>query len=459
MIRKVKTICDENRVFIVLISIFVIAMLIYVSASSSNVPVMDYWRYANNLIEKSMNGGVAFHDIYSVNGVHRSPLQILFFLLNVKVFHWNTQVAIYLAVFVLAIFCTVLYFQFKKTLKDEKSSVIGGLVFLAVVFNYAKWEIYTLEFAFSFAFGILCQFLCLVWTDKFLRNIDEQKKNVFALSFLYILLICTVSGGQFAGFAGCMSIVIIWDYLMRNSDEKKSLFGYYICLGAAMVVGMLLYMNGLDVGNGVLHGLSLSLLWEIPYGILLMLGSSLIGSGHALILTGMAGIAVLIITIIGCYTYIHYRLYKITYIPAMMLVYSILYIFLCCFGRGLEFGMSYVTSSRYIYYTDWILIANVWILMLKPKKEKNKRRNSLWLRNGILVLFSVCSLYTYYNEWKYAPYRKDYYQNLIQKMYQIDNISDEDLIGFQAGNPDYVRNVVGLMKKYHLGVFYWENNE
>ena len=52
-------------------------MIIYVSMVSSDVQIMDYWRFINDLVGKSFGGGVTFLDIYSNNGVHRFAYKFL----------------------------------------------------------------------------------------------------------------------------------------------------------------------------------------------------------------------------------------------------------------------------------------------------------------------------------------------------------------------------------------------
>ena len=56
-------------------------------------------------------------------------------------------------------------------------------------------------------------------------------------------------------------------------------------------------------------------------------------------------------------------------------------------------------------------------------------------------------------ELKRAPYRKQYDDNLIQMMFQIEEYPDDELYLFQANSPEMVRSGIDIMKKYHLGVF------
>ena len=89
---KFLKIYKENRIFIWALILGLFFQLVYLSTASTNVPLMDYWQYINMFVEKMNNGGLTFADIWQNYGIHRSPLQFLYFIMNVRIFHLNVRV-------------------------------------------------------------------------------------------------------------------------------------------------------------------------------------------------------------------------------------------------------------------------------------------------------------------------------------------------------------------------------
>ena len=61
-------------------------------------------------------------------------------------------------------------------------------------------------------------------------------------------------------------------------------------------------------------------------------------------------------------------------------------------------------------------------------------------------------LSSYSKEWKIAPYRKIYCENLVEGINNIDNLSGDDFAPYQS-DEQYVRKGVEIMKKYKLGIY------
>ena len=104
----------------------------------------------------------------------------------------------------------------------------------------------------------------------------------------------------------------------------------------------------------------------------------------------------------------------------------------------------------------FVLVADIVVLNLAIKhfKESNSKQRLIYVLSIVIViLINTCICGADIRENRMAPYRKEYCNNLIQIMFQIDDRSDEELYVFQADSPDLVRNGVSIMKKHCLGVF------
>ena len=69
-----------------------------------------------------------------------------------------------------------------------------------------------------------------------------------------------------------------------------------------------------------------------------------------------------------------------------------------------------------------------------------------------MVILISGILISVYQQWEIAPYRKMYGENLIQGIYHIEELSEDDFQAYQA-EKEQVINAVQIMEKYKLGIF------
>ena len=69
----------KNRRILLIVGTFLSIQLIYLSNATANTPLMDYWYYINDLLPSLFRGGVSFAQLWNNAGIHRSPLQLMFF--------------------------------------------------------------------------------------------------------------------------------------------------------------------------------------------------------------------------------------------------------------------------------------------------------------------------------------------------------------------------------------------
>lgn len=167
---------------------------------------------------------------------------------------------------------------------------------------------------------------------------------------------------------------------------------------------------------------------------------------------------VILIYIVSFIIYYKKRLYKLTYLPIMLMIYSIASMIIISYARVEMFDISYVTSSRYTYETTLGVVGMIWIQMLSYTKDianglkKTVGRKHI-LSMCIILFISANLIIVEHTERKMAVYRKAYMQNLQEIAYNIEDYSDEELAGFQANQPEYVRSGIEKLKKYKLSIF------
>lgn len=448
----------ENSFYVFLLSMFSFGMFAYVSIASSNVPIMDYWRYANGLIEKSYNGGVTLLDLCSYNGVHKSPLQLLLFLINVKVFHWNTQISMYMGVILSCASLILIYKIIDESSTNKKSILVSKVTCTVIVFTMVPYEIITQEFAFSSALGIFV-FIGLVYVvSNFLHTCSGEYDKSIWLICLYMFFVINIIGGAFSvGLAIAVLIVIIFEMIKRLVRKQPINAINFAVLIFGDILSLALYFHGIQIatgGSGVGIGL-IALVKGFIKGAILLCGTSLMGEYAGTTSIYIIGIILFIIHVCMFLIYVVTRLYQKSYIPAILyfyygIIYGMLFI-----GRTGD-GVSYLMAPRYAKEAVFVFIADIVVinLILEHFKESRKKLRFMYAASiATAILFNVCILSADVREVHMAPYRKVYCDNLIQIMLNTDEYSDDEMYVFQADSPDQVRSGVEIMKKYNLGVF------
>lgn len=453
---KIRKWISDNSFFVFILSLFTCGSLIYVSIASSNVPIMDYWRYADALIEKSYSGGVSFIDIYSNNGVHRSAFQLWLYLLNVKMLHWNTQVSMYLAIFVNCISSILIYKIIDNFTMNKINGLWAKIVCTIIVFSFIPYELITQEFAFAAAVCTLAFVGLSYLVCEFLNQVSSVYEKKLWLVSLFILFVVDIIGGAFAvGLVISLLIVLIFDFVKKKCRGDKIYIWNYVILIGSIILGLFLYLHGLNVVAGGTTGSMNGVLKSLVQGAIIICGTSLVGEYAGMTVIYIIGIITLLIHFVLFCSYIFFKLYDKTYIPVVFYLYYGAFYGMLFLGRTGN-GVGYLCAPRYAKEAVYVLVADIIVIILLIEHFRSKKKLlQLMCLLGVIVtlLFSGCIESANIREWKTAPYRKVYCDNLIGIMSDIDNYADEDLGAFQADSPELVRRVVEKMKRYELGVF------
>lgn len=453
----------ENRFFIWALIIILFIQLAYLSVASTNVPLMDYWRYIDMFVEKLYTGGITFFDLWQNDGIHRSPLQFLFFVLNVQFFHMNAQVEVYLGAFLMAAIGVILYNCLKKELDCQNALIKGcsGTCILLFVFNLNQYEIINEQFSLSFAARIILFVVSYILTSKYLHNIRRLKKYTFELGMLYIFVIASVGSGFFPAYVVTIGFTILFHYALNYKEEKNTFTRQYIILYIFLVIGTVVYLYGALGETSQISQGNISVLLFVKnfiIGVLTMLGVCVIGFEFSNGITIAMGCAIAFLIIVSIYVYFKREYYKITYVPILFYGYSVGAMGLIYLGRAGRFGLDYAYSPRYVGESNFVLLAFLWIVFLYlSEKEKITTISIKGLKYVLLsglMIISIGILSSDYKEFKIAPYRKIYGENLIQSMLQVESLESDDFAPFQA-KEENVRKGIEIMKKYDLGIFYY----
>lgn len=454
---------QRNRVFIWAIGIALCAQLVYISQATSNAPLMDYWRYMDRFVEKMFSGGLSWSDFWRSDGIHRSPLQFLYFVCNIRFFHYDAQIEIYLGAVLMAVLACVLYRFLKLDLQpSHRVSAGAGVAVIIVIYNLNQWELIAEQFSLSFASRLFLFLLGYLLTNRYLYTIEQAKKYTGELGALYIITIALVGGGYFPAYVFSILTGIVVFALINYRKNGRKYWKYYVTLILFLIVGTIIYLFGVEYsGTGSSVDLK-QFVYYLVVGSIVMLGVCLLGTSATTSAAFATGLFITAIALVLLVLYFKHKCYEKTSMPVFFYAYTAGSLGIICLGRGSLYGFGYCFYSRYTCESNVLLLGVVWIaaMLLSEKvcRKDESKKHSLGMRVGVLISTGVilCGIVCAdIVEWKQAPYRKDYYDNLIQCMLDVDTLSAEDFSVFQA-KEEYVRQGIALMKKYDLGIYRYE---
>lgn len=455
----------DNRIFFWMLVITAFFQFIYLSIASSNVPLMDYWRYIEMFVEKMNTGGLSFSDIWKNDGIHRSPLQFVYFICNVRFFHMNARVEIFLGEIVLFVLCIILYRTFVKDccIKNTFLKGIFGSVIVIIIHNLNQYELINEQFALSFASRMTFFLLSFIITNSYLKNTSEYKKYTFEVGLFFILVLTSVGAGYFPAYILAIVVEIVFGWIDKREKKEQIAWRNIVFLLVCLLLGLFIYFYGMTgtVTQSIEGNWNIGeLIYQLIIGSFSMLGVCILGNNISIRMASIAGCILAVVYLYSIIIYVKRKYYHVTVLPMALYSYSLGCMGLVFIGRAGTFGIDYAFSSRYVCETNVALIG-LWLIAgisieetFKTVKDYKLVVKEKKIVIGIAILLGVCILHSDINEWKTAPFRKQYGEQLIENIYNINELEDEDFIPFQAREQD-VRNGIEIMKKYHLGIFYY----
>lgn len=460
----------ENIIFIIFLLVIFCGFSIYLSRATANVPHMDYWLYMNSLVEKMFHGGVTVDDLWTGNGVHRSPLQLFIFLCNVRLFGYNAQIEVALGAVFSLLVALLVYREYKNNwmanFSNEKKLLFFVSLFgvLVAMFSLNQWEMITTEFYFSLEIRIISFWVSFIITNQLLKNKEKYGKYAIEIAIVYVFVICICAGAYFGACMLSIIFAIIFDFCLEK--EKKKYMGTYFTLLAGLFVGTIIYMYNLNLGVST-GGLTIDFdfVKDFLSGFVLLQGASVFGfANFSLKQMFVMGLIICFIHLLCVVTYFYNKMYKVSYIPMLLGAYVVCFYMQIFISRGMQFDLTYLTSSRYVCDTLWFSVADIWILtaILQQCKVNNVVLKMQSIKQAFLTLclLSIIFFNVYSNclEWKRAPYIKNYYNSVISLIERIDTLTEDEfsIFGYDS---EIIKNDVRIMKKYHLGTFKYYDGE
>jgi len=463
----------KNFLVICAFIFFILLVIIYINKSFVDVPFLD-GLMPLPMVEKYFQGKLSFRDMNMRWGEHRLIGYSLIYLVNAILFGLNIKVDAFLFLLTYFLIGVMIYFFYKRFFinnlrKDFNIWIqISYISILSVIFSLMHPPIES-SMTVQFVIGTLFFIISAVFFDQMCL---DRKKIRFFLGFLisiaiYILIF---SGAYFGGALFSLITCLLFKFLL-SKNKKISLQLIISVLLTVILIGgymRLTSVSGYD-GNNL-------------FGKILVFLSSF-GETFKAFLAGLSGITLdihtfserlkssePIILINGCvllllgaystFRFITLKIYKKTYLPLLLIMYSIGSIFTIRLGR-LNGGWLQVVNDWYSFHLYFYLIGSLWILYFDLFKRfdvasSKSLKNVFWHNKVIIILsliwltliFSVQSFSNVF-QWIRAPYVYQWFEVKRQAILFPDKESLKTLLW----NEQDCLKAIAVLKKYKLSVF------
>lgn len=431
----------------------------YIFSSARNIVFQDHFRYLE-IADKVVNGRLDITYLWLSFSGHRSPINLLTFLLNAKYFHLNTLMEIYIGAIILTITSFVLIYYFYKSINFTSIKKIYFIIpIIFIIFSLDQWENIVFSDGARLMLNMLVYILLFILLNNYL--LGRKRKNLVILLSAIVLTSILIGTGNVLAVNGTIIILVIIDmFINKNTNYKIT-----ISIIATSFLSVLLYSIGLRQDSLGLKDQLANISHHIFYTgkfITLAFSGMALGVDYTMInnvnkvTTGLIGLIIIIFILCILYIYFKKEMYRKTYIPLALIIYSILIIgsiLLARLNYAQEYGLNYAMSSRYLTSTHYALIGFIWIGLMYIDNKKNKKeviRKTLIVEAIILVL--LAQILTNYQEWKITKDRKANFVKL-QEIALSDRRDGIELRRFQT-NIDWVIKGLEIIKKNNLNVFY-----
>lgn len=463
----------RNFLIIFTFILFILLVIIYINKSLIDVPFLD-GLMPLPMVEKYFQGKLSFRDINMRWGEHRLIGYSLIYLANAIFFALNIKVEAFLFLLTYFSIGAVIYLCYKRFFinnlrKDFNIWIqISYISILSVIFSLVHPPGES-SMTVQFVIGTLFFIISAVFFDQMCLN---NKKIRYFIGFLISIVIYIVifSGAYFGGALFSLVACLLFKSLISKNKKINPqliisalltviLIGNYIRLtsvsgydGNNLFGKILVFLSRFgETCKAFLAGLS---------GITLDIHTfqERLKSSEPIILIN--GWVLLLLGIYSTSRFITLKIYKKTYLPLLLMMYSIGSIITIRLGR-LNGGWLQVVNDWYSFHLYFYLIGALWILYFDLFKrfdiasskslinvfQHNKRAiilSLIWL----MIIFSVQTFSNVFL-WIRGPY---VYQWLEVKRQTIIFPTDQSLESLLWPKEESIK-AIKILKKYKLSVF------
>lgn len=460
---------SKKKAIIFLIGVIFVFYNIYIFRSTANIVFSDQLRLLN-IVPKYYEGHLSWSDLWAGYLEHRTPGYQVVILLNVIFFHYNTILEAHIGSIIMLCTLLVILKSFRESVKklsvshsgDEKKYYIMYLLIAMIMYSLNQWEIINFSVGFYIFFKSLLFIVGFyLFNDNLINsNLINTNKSLVKNILLCLVIVSSIllfAGGYSPAFIGSLILIGIYNALIKWKERRKSLI-YILIITVISVISYCIYINGLK-GSDLLGNLVYVLTHPVEglKFISLSLSASIVGTEFASKYLNQPvvyfiGFSLMLIYIGSIYIYHKFKIYKYTFVPLLLICYSLLSSCLFVIGRLQGYGVKTGFSSRYTTETQLGIIGIFWVLFFFLSLIGYKRVFKIVVQSVILVMVGLF-VFSNIAEWRTGPYRKIYQNDMRTMALNYSNYSNDELSKFQAPI-EVLQEGLDIIKKYNLNVYY-----
>ena len=336
-------------------------LILYVGTTANPFLRSDGWFFVSDFLIPFYEGNFGFSDLYVVRNAadHVQPLHRILFIINAILFDLDFRYEAVLGALFAVVLAGMMCLHFKKThgiTEFPKDLTLGMLAVVALVFSLNS----TITFRWSLpAIGFMPVFLNVgffIYLSNCIVKNEGSGILLVTLGFLVLFVGDDVSV--------LVMIVAVLVLLVAAFVQKKNHIWKYLIIIMSMVAAYQLfkgYMVSEYVGNGnksvILNCVEYYIEnWDVIYKVIAApFSDSFIHQMHLSmypdIKEGVSlfmGYALIFLHLYTWYVFFKYKLYKKSYLPVMLMLYSYALTAGIMMYRVPDFGVNYIHSPRYV---------------------------------------------------------------------------------------------------------------
>ncbi|MEQ7050304.1 hypothetical protein ABN764_06540 [Paenibacillaceae sp. P-4] len=461
---------SRNKNLVVLGTFLLIQLIfyfVYINRSSANIIFQDQFDFIP-ILEKLSDGSLSFSDLWQAHMEHRVLGYNLIVLFNAIFFNTNTIIEMYLGGLVLMVIAIILYKPYIRSFKETNNKYVPSAVFLLIsclLFSLIQWENIVLSLGMSIMMRMMFFIITFIVFDNLIIR-GLRKKDIFLLVLSLAINILVFGAGYSPAVVLTCVVVLIINFFVTPLDRKntKVILGL---ISIASLIFYIVYFHNIYINNLINEDKSIlekamhifSNIFEAMKFFFITLSSSVIGVSifdKYLSVNFMIVLGCILFILIFYFLYLYFRekLYKRSWLPFMLIIYSFMIMGLILLGR-FNYALTYGSSSRYTTDTQYIVIGFLWIVSLVLSHKKSFCKLQLDRTLSIISIFFVVVSFAITNvmEWQISSSRGQYFENLQTIALNIDKATDKELSQFQYP-PDIVKYGLVSLRNNSLNVYH-----
>lgn len=356
------------------------------------------------ILEKFYQGTIQYSDWMTSWEQHRLPGYVGIFILNAKVFGLNAKVEPHVFLLSFCIVGAVLYRPFVRFIKESVGLENGipvslaYVVILSAVFSLAHhpFHLMTTQFVLGNALFVVA----VVMFDKICRGDTSWRVVALYLATVavYLLFSGAYMGGGLMSLVACFSLVVLIN--RRVSPQLGAAF-----VGSLVLMAIYILSNPQGATGGKIIA-ALRLPFETFMSMLTGLSISTIDQ-HTWVdrlaedprIIVLNGGFMLLVGLFALYRFFVQKLWRYTYIPVLLMVYTAGTVLTIRLGR-VESGWLWPVQNWYAIHSYFYLVGVLWILTYDVLRLRVAAVPAITCIAAILAIQTYSNLYM----WQEAPH-------------------------------------------------------